>query len=443
MSEASAPGIFISHTHGDQRIADALSCAVDALFAGQVSVSYSSKRGGDGGIRAGEDWFRWIGRQVRDCRVTLVLLTPASIAKPWLLWETGAVYGAALAEGDGQTTRIRPLLYRVPTGEIPGPLQAANMQILRGDRAADAQQFFAELLEDFTMLKPQQLVQAGQRLAGIVQEYLQAVERALDLAPLTPSEAAIQEWCARFTDLAQQGRASEVGYLQDWLDIAFGREEDDKKRPLDLRIHRLLGQLHLDARQYYKAVEQFTLARQLAPRDIFVLRNLAEAEFKAGNTAAVQGIVQDIERLDSKAFVHNSECAALKGKFLRETGDASGATKVYERALEANPNSYYLADLLGQIRLEHDVPGAQAVYERALAILSSLGELNVWTRATAATAALVTGRTDQLKVHLTAIRQLNPTPREMATIIGGLRDVNAKLPAFQRVDASLFDSVAS
>ena len=52
-------GIFISHTHGDQPLSDALAALIDGLFGNQVQVSYSSKKELEGGIAPGEDWFGW------------------------------------------------------------------------------------------------------------------------------------------------------------------------------------------------------------------------------------------------------------------------------------------------------------------------------------------------------------------------------------------------
>ena len=68
-------GIFISHSHGDQPIADALAGLVNDLFGNKVTVHYSSKKERDGSIPPGEDWFRWIVEQVRQTDIAFVLLT--------------------------------------------------------------------------------------------------------------------------------------------------------------------------------------------------------------------------------------------------------------------------------------------------------------------------------------------------------------------------------
>src|SRR4051812_5756576 len=93
--------IFISHTHTDQAVADAFRDAVQMLFSDAVAVHYSTNKELEGGIKPGEDWFHWIGQQVHGAKVALILLTPASVQKPWVLWEAGAVAGAALASEGG------------------------------------------------------------------------------------------------------------------------------------------------------------------------------------------------------------------------------------------------------------------------------------------------------------------------------------------------------
>ena len=77
-------GIFISHTHSDALLAKAIDNADKSLFGGRVEISYSTKKE-EGGIRTGQNWTTWIYNQVKEASVAIVLLTPASIQKPWVL----------------------------------------------------------------------------------------------------------------------------------------------------------------------------------------------------------------------------------------------------------------------------------------------------------------------------------------------------------------------
>jgi tetratricopeptide (TPR) repeat protein len=192
--------------------------------------------------------------------------------------------------------------------------------------------------------------------------------------------------------------------------------------PIDVRLHRRLGELYLDVRKYRQAALQFDLARRLVPRDIFVLRALGQAYLGDDDTDAAGKVISDIEGLDPEAFVHNVECAALKGRWLVHQGRGREAESVYARASGSNPDSYYLADLLGQVRLElGDQNGAREAYAQALEIIERLPEENLWIEATAATAAIVTG--DQAKTldHLRRARELQPTQENLDAIERGLR----------------------
>jgi len=54
----------------------------------------------------------WIVDEVRHCDFALILLTPASTQKPWIVWEAGAVHGAAATLTEAPR-KVRPLLFQV------------------------------------------------------------------------------------------------------------------------------------------------------------------------------------------------------------------------------------------------------------------------------------------------------------------------------------------
>lgn len=201
MPGKSSSNVFISHFHEDSGIADAVSQAVEALFENAVSVSYSSKHA-NGGVPTGADWFRWIGDQVSGSPVTIVLVTPKFVAHPaWLLWEAGAVYGAALADED-RDTRVRPLLYRVDPGTLPNPLRSANVQMISGESPKEMHQFLAELIDDMDALDRPQTLRAGTRLEGIVNAYVKQVKHQLDRPAAVPAQPALDpETLKKLVDL--------------------------------------------------------------------------------------------------------------------------------------------------------------------------------------------------------------------------------------------------
>ena len=134
-------------------------------------------------------------------------------------------------------------------------------------------------------------------------------------------------------------------------------------------------------------------------------------------------LVRNFEQLDPEAFAHNVECAALKGRWLVHQDRPQEAHNVYTRAFERNPDSYYLADLLGQVCLElGDQDSARKAYARALEIIERLPEQNLWIEATAATAAVVTGHQAKALEHLRRAQALQPSQENLDAIeraIGG------------------------
>jgi TIR domain len=154
-------GIFISLTHADSEIAEAIKDVTRALLGYQVKVEFSTSGELDSGIRPGEDWIAWIGERVRTCDFVLPLITPTSARKPWILWELGAVYGAATATRSEAERKIRPLLYRVGDDDIPSPLRDNKIQYKRGDNRSDIIALFTDIVEGYKDQIPDELYRSA------------------------------------------------------------------------------------------------------------------------------------------------------------------------------------------------------------------------------------------------------------------------------------------
>jgi tetratricopeptide (TPR) repeat protein len=227
---------------------------------------------------------------------------------------------------------------------------------------------------------------------------------------------------------------SEVKTVHDWLNIAFGRDREDK--PLDVRLHRRMGELYLNARNYDDAATQFELARQLSPRDILILRELGRAYLGKERFGKTSEVIAQIEKLDPTAFERNVECAALKGRWLRNT-DPAAAREVYRKAFQHNPNSYYIGDLLGQMELQlGDEADARNTYKQVLEIINGLAETNLWIQATAANAAIVAkADASVIRQKLNEIRNFHPSPENLRSIEDGLRRIQKALG----IEGSIFN----
>jgi hypothetical protein len=112
--------VFISHTTSDKPIVDALRVLITATFVEPVEVAYSSASVSAGGISAGQDWLDWIRAQVQDSAMAIVVVTPLSKSRPWLMWEAGAVSGVGLARRENLP--VVPLLFGLKADEVPDPL---------------------------------------------------------------------------------------------------------------------------------------------------------------------------------------------------------------------------------------------------------------------------------------------------------------------------------
>jgi hypothetical protein len=124
-----ALAIFLSHSHHDRAIAGALASLVADLFGNKVSVDYSSDQNAGGGIPPGAQWLPWILTHITAADRTFVLLTPNSMHRPWVLWESGAAAGVAL--GAQKPSPVVPITFGIKDDDIPSPFSSA--QVIRGD----------------------------------------------------------------------------------------------------------------------------------------------------------------------------------------------------------------------------------------------------------------------------------------------------------------------
>jgi tetratricopeptide (TPR) repeat protein len=416
--------IFISLTHRDTKIAEALSTAIKKIFGELFEINYSTSKELDGGIRGGSDWFKWIVEQVKGCDIAFVLITPNSVQKPWIMWESGAVYGAAVATGDEELNKVRPLVYQLSSEEIPSPIRDSKTQYRYGDKEDDVNLLMRELVDSYkstlSELSTDTLISVLSGLDRTVKTYLEEVDEALLNAPALPRGNVIEEWRHRLDQVVDSNRMSEIDQLNRWMDIAFGIEQDEPQA-LDLRIHARLGEIYLKALNTKKAISQFTLARRLAPRDIYVLRMLGKAYLDDRDLEEAEKVIKRIKELDLEASSKNAECAALEGRWYREKMLFGKAAEVYENALPANPDSHYLANLAAEAYLSaKNEDKAKIYFKQAVDIISRLEETNVWTLATTANASVALGDPEAALSALREISELGPTSGERETIRNGL-----------------------
>lgn len=425
------PSMFISHSHDEKALADAIRAAMSKLVS-TVNVQYSSDTSVGGGIQPGADWLTEIMKWVRGSEITLILLTSRSAAKAWLMWEAGAVSGVALGLGDHAS--VVPVLFRVPGNEIPGPLRS-KQAIVGGHTEKGARRLFSTLIAKFVPeMLPESAIHA--MVTSVLKDYLAAVDAAFADRPAALDEAALGEWLERINDMIREKRASELGHLQRAIEINFGGRQDAVAIPLDVRVHRRLGEAFLGTGESERAVEQFELARRLAPRDVFVLHKLGLAHLEAGNRTGAKRALEDGEALDSTLASWNAEFAGLKGRTYRDewrqTGDKAAlatARDAYQVVMLANPKDYYMADNVGQLSLLlGEIEVAKEAFGIAKIALADLREHSVWSLATSASVAIVLDENDDTAAAVLADVKQRANERQLTSVAAGLTRLAESVP---------------
>lgn len=91
-NRSTTPLIFMSHDSRDKALAKHFAELVRDLSNNKIRCFVSSEHEGNG-IQYGEDWYRTITRRMNEASMLLALLTPKSLDRPWILFETGFVRG--------------------------------------------------------------------------------------------------------------------------------------------------------------------------------------------------------------------------------------------------------------------------------------------------------------------------------------------------------------
>jgi len=443
--------VFISHSHKDEPLASAFRDTLKNIFS-NVDVAFSSDKTAGGGPQSGSNWLDWIQVNMRDCQESLLLLTPYSIRQPWPMWEAGAVGGMAIIKPDPATVAqklVTPIRFNIEQESLPGPFVVT--QAVDGRNPDSLRKLLGDLMKRYDYAgTPPGTIKAV--LNDQIPSLAQTIKGWLENAPPMVTEGMVTEWCDRLDQLRIQQRSSEVRYLHHWIRLMYEgprREESDRKtwsntpsrETWDLRLHLRLAQNYTIAQQYKEAIEQYLLAKQLAPLDAFVLHRLAQVYLDVADADAARQTIDHILSLDKDALKWNAEIAGLEGRYWKDQGrrrQAEGkpqqAQESFKKSLQAYETAmdidgvkvdFYMADNVGQLSLTlGDIPAARKAYERARVALESVtGETeNVWSLATRATAALVLGA-DEKEVldYLTRIRAFEPTDSQKGSICRGLQ----------------------
>jgi hypothetical protein len=90
--------LFLSHDSRDHIRADIIAKAISRMTLFQINVWHSSDESSAGGLKPGNVWLDEIRKHLGNSKAVVVGLTPTSISRPWLLFESG--FGAANPQCD-------------------------------------------------------------------------------------------------------------------------------------------------------------------------------------------------------------------------------------------------------------------------------------------------------------------------------------------------------
>ncbi|MHA8070809.1 toll/interleukin-1 receptor domain-containing protein [Aquirufa ecclesiirivi] len=131
---------FISHYSKDRTIAELFSSALRRISLEQIDPWFSSDSTGDSGLKPGDIWFNQILAKITQSKCVVALLTPNSIDRTWVYFESGI--GQALPNCE-----VIPICIGIKRDSILPPLGLYQCYQLNDYRSVV--EFFSKLLTLF------------------------------------------------------------------------------------------------------------------------------------------------------------------------------------------------------------------------------------------------------------------------------------------------------
>ena len=152
--------LFLSHSGADSELAGFLDDQLRRLVP-DCEVFRTSRTGQ---IIPGDEWFRVITDNLRQAASYLILVTPNSVARPWMWFEAGAGWMSARP--------VIPVTVAIPKTDAPEPLRF--FQIYSLESAAEAATVFTRL--GGALPDPEMFAAAVARLAITIREHAETEE---------------------------------------------------------------------------------------------------------------------------------------------------------------------------------------------------------------------------------------------------------------------------
>jgi hypothetical protein len=189
--------IFISHAVANKNIARALA---DALEAARKDIkTFIASRSGD--IRADEDWIGGIERALKEADSYIILLTPESVLRTWVNFESGAAWFS-------QRQLIFVRIQALSIDDIPLPIASRQVYalddkeqllavfktlgLLLADPAACAAQFADQAVEA-VVTGENEAAWEGIQIGGVFYAWAGSLLSLEDRGPVSPPAGLLKE----------------------------------------------------------------------------------------------------------------------------------------------------------------------------------------------------------------------------------------------------------
>lgn len=222
--------VFISHSHVDRGLAKGFKKLIGTISGQAIPVWHSSELRPKSGMDLG-DWRKQIWDQIKAAKVILVLLTPQSSDKPWLVWESGFA--------EGHSKHVVPVLLWTKREKMHSVF--SDRQTYHGDQASDLTKLCIRIVSVFSGADVSKEAAATYQLP--IEAFLETVEKEQKRSDERTlfhdhfhngdtAEKMTGDWIALWTEITEDGNevAFEADTLRVWSDETRLRMVGDGKK---------------------------------------------------------------------------------------------------------------------------------------------------------------------------------------------------------------------
>ena len=411
--------VLISHATEEKALAEAWRNLIATTSSGAVDTWFSSDISSEGGMPIGKEWREHLYERLAESDFVIALQTPATIGRPWIIWECGVASGVEKVRG------IIPITFSMGRGELGNPL--TSYQVYQGENADQVKEVCVRLAREAGLTPPDVVYEAA------LKPYLEAIKLHRPRRAIRIEQMSV--WRSRYEELIRSGRAGEVPAKRRAMYASLGEPFE----PIDPTLHELLSRTLLDNGEYEASIEEIDYALRLVGPDMDLLHRKALALVEVQNLPGAQEIVEEVFAENEDLRI-NSELASLEGRIHRErwqlTGDGEHLNRAFEaylRAYHADRTQYFPGINAGSLALaKGEVEEADEVFSEVLETchdLQSRSIVSYWVDFSAGEAHLGRGDVDEAKSDYSRgiSRAPSPPPRDRRSAAkGAQRMVEAK-----------------